>query len=505
MSPARARLPAWWRRLSVRIAAVSALGMLSFYLLGRQLEEIVARALDLPNAVLSVDWVAEDLLRDATREAEGRWRPTEASIQRVSNGDGEDSDGTGFAWLSTQFDVLACSPGAPFGVDDRWPGTSEMSQHIDWTDGSHVHAICLPVEKDEVLAGYWVSLLVDRHRHAEMHGVAEDELDSVDSCWFSHPEKSLTWAEMESQQQRICAATSLLVAVVTALLVAWMASRMVTRRLSRLAAAVGEQPEGDALPGPFPTRGTDEVASLATALNQLRTRARELLDRLAHRDLSRREWVAQVAHDLRTPLTALMVCLDRAETAPNEQQLRELLSIARLDAARVRSIAEDLLELERLDGDPELAIEPVLPGELVRRAVLGLGPIAERAGVAIELQLARGLPVVQGDGNRLMRALENLLENAIRHAQARIVVQVVEHEAGVRFEVRDDGSGFGGGAVVGTVDLLSPALPRDRHGSGLGLRVASRIASAHGGNLEAENPASGGAVVALWLPHDQVA
>ncbi|MEM7205199.1 MAG: HAMP domain-containing sensor histidine kinase [Planctomycetota bacterium] len=485
----------WWCRISVRVALLSAIGMVAFYLLGRELEDLVADALALPDAVLLTDWIDEDLLRDAEQQGEGHWVPSEEAVARLA--DDEADKGCRFAWLTADLVLVAASPDAPWPLGEPWQGGAELAQTVAWPEVGEAPAICVPVEHDGEMAGFMVTALVDRAHHAERHGVAVAELEDLETCWFSDPASSLPLPEMQAQSLRVSTAVSLLLAVVMALAVATATSQWVTRRLSRLARAAAAAPAGgDA--ALLEVRGRDEVATLAAALNEMRGRTAELLGDLAQRDVARREWVAQVAHDLRTPLTALGVCLDRAEWA-SPDALREILRVARLDAARVASIAEDLLELHRLEGEPHLDLEPVLPGELVDSAVVGLRPLAERSGIELGTKVERGLPVMRGDGKRLLRALENLIENAVRHAAARVVVAAKRTAEGVRFEVRDDGSGFHG-LSSGAVDLAAAHTSASRRGSGLGLTVVDRIACAHGGELAARNEPSSGAAVSFWLP-----
>jgi signal transduction histidine kinase len=255
---------------------------------------------------------------------------------------------------------------------------------------------------------------------------------------------------------------------------------------------------------PFTERGHDEISGLARAMNQMREHNLELLTAMESRDRQRREWIAQVSHDLRTPLTALRASLERAERQLQRREggaheLRASIEAARLDGSRVVTLAEDLLEIARLDADPRLVREPVPPGELARSAVTSLRPMAKEGNLEIELAIEACLPILEADGRRLMRALENLLSNAMQHAQSRVQLQVRRTGALLRFEVSDDGPGFP--LENGRVDLSSLASRLSRDDStGLGLQVALRVAEAHGGLLEADNLPSGGAFIALGLP-----
>ncbi|MEZ6195400.1 MAG: HAMP domain-containing sensor histidine kinase [Planctomycetota bacterium] len=295
----------------------------------------------------------------------------------------------------------------------------------------------------------------------------------------------------------------LLVSILTALLFSGAVTLLVTRRLRKLARQAARPPaDKTGVPGPFAVSGRDEVAFLANTLNGMRTRVIESIESLEHRDELRREWIAQVSHDLRTPLTALLACIERARSRLEQGDragVEESLSLAVHDLGRVRTLSDDLLEIARLEIDDSLALEPTLPIELMRQASRGLVPLAERRGVTLEVLPAERLPELLADGHRLMRAAENLLRNAIRHATSRVVFEARRVDDVVRFAVRDDGRGFEGEP--------SNYLREDRRfrlargdSAGLGLVVTRKIAEAHGGRIGARNLEEGGAEVWFTVP-----
>ncbi len=294
-------------------------------------------------------------------------------------------------------------------------------------------------------------------------------------------------------------------ALIIGSLLAWAVVRFSLRRLRHIASEASSTiGDGAGLPGPFEESGKDEITQMAGALNSMRSRVIELVKRLEERDSRRSEWVAQVAHDLRTPLAALTTCLDRASDqldrgTSETDELRELLGTARLDANRVGTLAEDLLEIARLEIEEVALTEPVLPGEIVQDVVRGLQPIATDAGIHCEVEIAPDVPVAAADGRLICRALENLVVNSLQHARGTIAVRA--HGAGekVRFEVEDDGPGLP--ERDGRVLFSELKQQRSRADSaGLGLIVAQRVAQAHGGEIGARNVAEGGAVVWFEIP-----
>jgi two-component system sensor histidine kinase MtrB len=305
---------------------------------------------------------------------------------------------------------------------------------------------------------------------------------------------------------------SVLVALMLAGLLAFTLAHRVTGRLARLSRAA-EPIEGDDLPGPFDQQGHDEIAVLAAKMNALRRQVTERLDDLEQEDVRRREWIAQVSHDLRTPLTAQIACLDRAEAVLTKieplalrKEMQEVIDVIKMDADRVHTLADDLLEIARLDAGDALSLEPVPPGELARQAVRELEPLAAQRGIRIEVRVTQRLPVLNADGRRLLRALENLLRNAIQHGRSAVEVSAVRSGKCIRFEVRDDGKGLPNQPdlldylrrLKGDAWLTELSKRRSRADSaGLGLVVAQRVAQAHRGTVGAYNLVAGGA--AFWL------
>ncbi|MEM7518083.1 MAG: ATP-binding protein, partial [Planctomycetota bacterium] len=139
----------------------------------------------------------------------------------------------------------------------------------------------------------------------------------------------------------------------------------------------------------------------------------------------------------------------------------------------------------------------------VARAVTGIRPLADSQGLRIEPNISPVIEAIEADGNRLMRVLENLLRNAIRHARSRVVVSVEPTVPGgdAVFTVSDDGPGFplrDGEPVLTRQPGESDS--RDADSAGLGLTIARRIVESHAGTLSIENAPDSGAVVRFRIP-----
>jgi len=255
---------------------------------------------------------------------------------------------------------------------------------------------------------------------------------------------------------------------------------VVSRRLNALTGVAWLAGNDVSSPRRFPTSGSDEIDALANALNTMRKRTQRHVSSMRIREDRRRDWLSELSHDLRTPLAALRIRLDNSSEASTVDELRELLRTAIDDCERIQKLAAGFMDLAELEVTEDFAFEPVMPEELIGQALRGLRPIAEDTGVTLTTEVAPQETIL-ADGHRLLRALENTLRNAIRHARTKVVVGVESNADEVRFFVRDDGEGF---PEMKRGEPTEYAAWRGRRqAGGIGLRVVDRVARAHGGRL----------------------
>ncbi len=223
-------------------------------------------------------------------------------------------------------------------------------------------------------------------------------------------------------------------------------------------------------------------------------------------------WVSDVAHELKTPLTALLLVGDSLAAQATD---RNAVLVERLqrELLRMQELVRDLLELSRLENTiptPQDGEGPVLLAPLVERVWLGLRPMAEARRIRLDLKEegpAPSLPVrIPGDGPRLHRALLNLLDNALHYSPDGGTVRV-RIEAGpkwCRLSVHDEGPGLSEEDMAHMFERFyrgDPSRARSqRGGSGLGLAIVEQIALTHGGRVQALNHPRGGAQLDLLLP-----
>jgi two-component system phosphate regulon sensor histidine kinase PhoR len=221
-------------------------------------------------------------------------------------------------------------------------------------------------------------------------------------------------------------------------------------------------------------------------------------------------WVSDVAHELKTPLTALLLVGDSLAAQVNS---RNAVLVERLqrELLRLQALVGDLLELSRLENTlprDGLRRGSVDLADLVLQVWSGLRPLAEERRIALDLQVAPSgeRPVVSGDASRLHRAVLNLLDNAIRFSPdgASIEVALAGRPGWCRLTVRDQGLGLSEEDSRRLFERFyrgDPARARSqRGGTGLGLSIVQQIAVAHGGRVQAGNHPDGGARLELLLP-----
>ncbi|MEU9376651.1 HAMP domain-containing sensor histidine kinase [Streptomyces sp. NPDC048255] len=236
--------------------------------------------------------------------------------------------------------------------------------------------------------------------------------------------------------------------------------------------------------------GADEIARLARTVN-------DTLDRLERSDARQRQFTADASHELRNPLAAVRSRLEVALALDRPD--RESVEAALADTERLQGIAADLLLLARLDGGPPPRTEPV------DLALLAAEDLARRREPPVGLRLDARAPVpAAGDPARLERALANLVDNALRHARAQVVVRAEGSGDGwAVLEVTDDGPGIPEAdrdRVFERFVRLDADRGRAGGGTGLGLAIAREIARAHGGDVRALPAPAGGARLVLRLP-----
>lgn len=243
------------------------------------------------------------------------------------------------------------------------------------------------------------------------------------------------------------------------------------------------------------SRARDELARLGETLNAMLARIERGLKR-------ERGFVADAAHELRSPLALLRTEVELALDQPRgEPELRGALQSIGEEADRLSQLAEDLLLLARLDeGQLPLRLEPIRVATLLDDVAARFSRRAADTERRIEVE-ADELQVL-GDRLRLEQALGNLVENALRHGAGTIRLHAGVGPDGVEIHVTDEGDGFPPGFAPAAFERFSRADPaRSGAGAGLGLAIVKAVADAHGGRASVVRPGVPGADVCLVLGH----
>ncbi|MCK6545202.1 HAMP domain-containing histidine kinase [Myxococcota bacterium] len=217
---------------------------------------------------------------------------------------------------------------------------------------------------------------------------------------------------------------------------------------------------------------------------------------------TREEVLAIVAHDLRNPLSGILMQLQelRRRTEPGQQG--PIASIHEA-AERMNRLIQDLLDVSRLEaGSLPLRLGVMRPAAAVRECVGSLSVHARDHGVALTAELDDDLPDLVADHRRIVQALDNLVTNALKFTAPRGTVRVRAHRGGadVVFSVHDDGCGITADALEHVFDRFWQGDHTDHRGSGLGLAIVRDIVESHGSHVEVESAVGVGTTFTFALP-----
>ena len=284
----------------------------------------------------------------------------------------------------------------------------------------------------------------------------------------------------------------LLTTPIAALAIWWLAARNLAP-IERLAREVRTR-DARSLAA-VPTAGLpDEIAPLASALNALLARLSSSLD-------SQRAFVADAAHELRSPLTALKLQLELLRRA-DDAETREAARIAIGEGiGRASRLVEQLLALARSEPDAVLPVERVDLAAVARQAIDDTTPFADSRSVSITL-IAHGGACVKGDPVALNLLVRNLVDNAVRYSPtaSRVEVRVRQQSGEVVLEVDDAGPGIPDAERERVFDRFYRRADAAGAGSGLGLAIVRSVASAHAATVRLGPLTLGGLSVSVSFP-----
>ncbi len=274
------------------------------------------------------------------------------------------------------------------------------------------------------------------------------------------------------------------------------------RRLREVEHAARRLGAGD-LSARAPARGGDEVAAVATAFNAMADDVSARAAALTASDRARRQLLADVSHELTTPVTAMrgyLETLTMPEFDLDEATRMRYLGIISDETARLERIIGDLLDLAKLEGGGGAFVRTdVSVEQLFARVAARHERALSEAGVRIVTTIEPGADTLQGDRDRLEQALQNLAANALRYAPAGSAIELGAHKSGdgITITVSDEGPGIAAEHLPHIFDRFYKAegsrsvrqVPgaSSSDGSGLGLSIVKAIVERHGGTVSIES------------------
>lgn len=256
-------------------------------------------------------------------------------------------------------------------------------------------------------------------------------------------------------------------------------------------------------------RRSDEIGRLAAAFSRMAERIERQVEQIKVQDELRREMVANVSHDLRTPLTSMQGYLEtmlRKSDQLSASESQQYLEVAVRQSQRVAHLAQELFELAKLElKEVQPNFECFSIQELIQDVVQKFELAAKSKSVSINIKFHQDFPQVYADIEMIERVLSNLLDNALRYTPEGGCVEIrlwCDSDDSVTIAVEDSGAGIAHEHLPGLFerDSILRKSPRKHSGGGLGLLISKRILELHGSTIEAFSGQGSGAKFIFNLP-----
>jgi signal transduction histidine kinase len=315
------------------------------------------------------------------------------------------------------------------------------------------------------------------------------------------------WLMFVNQHDLLLATVLLLFAGGIAVSLGYFFSVSLTDRIANLSKAAGEVAQGQ-FDARVTVTGRDEIGDLARAFNDMAAQLEMAAQKQHELDRLRRDLVAWVGHDLRTPLTSIRVILEALADGVVEDAatIERYLNTAQRHIASLSWLLDDLFDMAQIDaGGLKLEREPSSMCDLISDTIEAFSALAERQGVTLRGSATPEVDPVLMDVQKIGRVLNNLLDNALRHTPAGGTVRVTTSTSpdDVQVQVSDTGEGISEQDLPRVFERFyrgEKSRSRTTGGSGLGLAIAAGIVEAHGGQIGAESRVGQGTRVWFTLP-----
>lgn len=298
-----------------------------------------------------------------------------------------------------------------------------------------------------------------------------------------------------------------LIALILSLAIAFLFARWIADPLQKVVVAANapwpRNPTAEAMP--VEVQGPHEVQELTRAFNSM-------IARMQASQTSQREFVANVSHELKTPLTSVQgfaqAILDG--TADSNEARQQAAQVIYDESGRMHRMVLDLLDLARLDGGTaDITMSPVNIPALLNAVAEKFTPQLQRAGVNIAVDAAENLPAIAADGDRLAQVFVILVDNSLKFTPSGglISLRASALNEGLLVSVSDTGAGIPEEAQAHIFDRFYQAdfarMGGEKHGTGLGLAIANEIVLAHGGRISVRSRLGKGTSIDVFLPLTQ--
>jgi signal transduction histidine kinase len=280
-----------------------------------------------------------------------------------------------------------------------------------------------------------------------------------------------------------------------------------TDRISAVCRGAEAIAEGD-LAARVPVEGKDEVSHLARTFNQMAERLQEADRQQRELDTLRRDLIAWVGHDLRTPLASTRVIVEALADGviDDPETAQRYLRTAQRDIQSLTLLIDDLFDLAQMDaGGLKLERQPASIADLIADTVESFAALARQQGITLRGSAEPGADPALVDARQIGRVLANLVGNAVRHTPegGAITVHAGSADGCVQIDVTDTGQGIAAADLPHVFERFyrgEKSRSRATGGSGLGLAIAKAIVDAHGGQIAVESRPGQGARFSFFLP-----
>ena len=305
--------------------------------------------------------------------------------------------------------------------------------------------------------------------------------------------------------------TGIALAVVVIIFSLWLARRL-TQPLTSLTLAAEQMKSGNYAQRVAAPKSQDELERLASTFNAMAEKIESDMSELRRQEQVRRDLIANIAHDLVTPLTAIQGFSEALadEVISDPKARHETAQLIGREVQRLRRLVSDMQQMSSLEsGRIQLDLEPLDLHTLVDEVLAVIRPECEQASITLYNEIAPTTPVVLADSNRLTQVLLNLLDNARRYTPEGGSITIGARVDGSReakwlnVRVSDTGTGINASDLPYIFDRffrIDRARTGTSGGSGLGLAIVKAIIIAHGGSIRAASTPGRGTCITLTLP-----